>query len=108
MNPLQAQAIAVSSEAIDAFCERWRIRELALFGSVLRDDFNQASDIDVMVSFEPSARITLLDWATMADELERLFGRPVDLVTRKSVETSENYLRREAVLSSAQVLYARG
>ena len=98
--------IAIPSDRISAFCERWGIAELALFGSVVRDDFGPDSDVDVLVSFNPVARHTLLDMVRMEDELSGLFGRNVDLVTRAAVEGSRNHIRRRAILESAQVVYA--
>ena len=97
----------IPSERIAAFCERWRVAELALFGSVLRDDFGPDSDIDVLVEFEPG-RTPGLRFIGMADELSDLFGRPVDLLTRASVERSRNHLRRKSILDSAEVVHAAG
>lgn len=91
--------------AIEAFCKRWAIREFALFGSVLRDDFRPDSDIDVMVSFEPSARHGLLAFVRMKDELAEIMARDVDLVTRAGVEESRS-ARGRRVLESARVVYA--
>ncbi|MFB3132666.1 MAG: nucleotidyltransferase family protein, partial [Rhodothermales bacterium] len=68
----------VPQDEIDSFCQRWRVVELAVFGSVLREDFRPDSDVDVLVSFGPDARWSLFDFVTMQDELEALFGRPVD------------------------------
>ena len=79
--------------------------EFALFGSVLRDDFRPDSDVDVMVQFEPEAHPTLFDLVEMEGELKQIFGRDVDLVTRKGIESSRNYLRRKAILSSVNVIY---
>lgn len=100
--------IALPMEKIAEFCDRWQVIEFALFGSVLRDDFRPDSDIDVMVAFHPDAHPTLFDLAYMEDELKTLFQRDVDLVTRQGIETSRNYLRRKAILSSAQVIYGTG
>jgi uncharacterized protein len=97
--------IELPTEKISAFCDRWQIAEFALFGSVLRDDFRPDSDIDVMVQFHPEAHPTLFDLVAMEEELKTLFQRDVDLVTRKGIETSRNYLRRKAILSSVQVIY---
>ncbi|MHB9038400.1 MAG: nucleotidyltransferase family protein [Armatimonadota bacterium] len=88
------------------FCKRWGIAELALFGSVLRDDFGPNSDVDVLVTFSPGARPTLFDMVHMQDELAGILGREVDLVSRRGVESSANYLRRKAILESAEVVYA--
>ena len=98
--------IAIPAEGIAAFCERWQVTELALFGSVLRDDFGPESDIDVLVSFEDSARHTLFDMVRMERELKMLFGREVDLAERAGIETSRNYIRRKAILQSAETIYA--
>ena len=93
-------------ETVAAFCRRWRIQELAVFGSALREDFHSDSDLDVLVSYAPDAAWSLLDHVAMEEELARLVGRPVDLVTRRAVERSENWIRRQAILESAQVVYA--
>lgn len=88
---------------IEAYCQRWRIAELALFGSVLREDFSPESDIDVLVTFEPDARWSLFDLVDMRDEIEALLGRSVDLVTRGGLR---NPFRRHEILTSRQVVYA--
>ena len=102
---MHAQLDARQDE-IAAFCKRWRIAELALFGSVLRDDFGPESDIDVLVRYRPTATHTLLDLERMEDELTRILGRSVDLVDYAAVEASRNYIRRRAILESAETLYA--
>jgi predicted nucleotidyltransferase len=91
---------------ISEFCRRWQISELALFGSVLRDDFGPESDLDVLVTFSPNADWGLLDHYHMKQELVVLLGREVDLLTRRAVEQSRNWLRRREILSTAQVVYA--
>ena len=98
--------IDIPSAALADFCRRWQITELALFGSVLREDFRPDSDVDVLVSFAPEARWTLLDLVQMEDELKGIFGRDVDLVSRRGIEASPNYIRRKAILSSAEVIHA--
>lgn len=97
---------AISSQELAAFCERWQVTELRLFGSVLRDDFGPDSDIDVLVNFAGEARHSLFDLVDMEQELKAIFGRKVDLVERTDVERSENYIRRKAVLQSAETIYA--
>jgi len=99
--------IGTPPEAIAAFCERWDVVELALFGSVLREDFGPESDIDVLVTFCPGGTPGLA-FVSMADELSDMLGRPVDVLTRPSVEGSRNYIRRKAILESAEVIYAAG
>ena len=103
MNELQ---IDVSKSEIAAFCQKWLIEEFALFGSAVREDFNQNSDIDVLVTFKPGAKWTLFDQVDMQDELKSLFGRPVDLVSREGIERSQNYIRRREIINSARVMYA--
>ena len=97
--------IAIPSEGIAAFCERWQVTEMALFGSVLRDDFGPDSDIDVLVAFDDAARHTLFDMLDMEEELKTLFGREVDLISRRGIERSGNHLRREAILGSAETIH---
>ena len=97
--------IDTSLDEIAAFCGRWRVTELALFGSVLREDFGPDSDIDVLVRFDRQARHTLLDIGQMENELSRMLGREVDLIERTAVEQSRNYIRRKATLDSAETIY---
>lgn len=100
---LPAAIAAASADAIEDFCRRWRIVELAVFGSVLRDDFRADSDIDVLVTFAPEARITLFDLAKMAAQLQDVFGREVDVVEKAAVR---NPFIRHRILRSHRVLYA--
>ena len=93
------------AERIAEFCRRWQITELALFGSVLREDFRPESDVDLLVSFAENARWTLLDLARMEAEFKDILGREVDLVERRAVELSENYIRRRHILESAEPVY---
>lgn len=99
--------IPIPSTAVLApFCHRWKIRELALFGSALGDDFRPESDLDFLVTFSADAQWSLFDHVRMEAELAELAGRPVDLVTRQAVEDSTNAIRRQAILSSAETIYA--
>lgn len=102
----QKTPLDIPQEEIIAFCNKWQVTEFALFGSALRDDFRPDSDVDVLVEFAPSAKRTLFHLMEMQDELEALFGRKVDLLTRRGVEQSRNPLRKRAILSTARVLYA--
>jgi len=97
--------IAIDRERIADFCGRWKIVEFSLFGSVLRDDFGPDSDVDVLVSFAPDARWSLFDHVAMEDELTAVIGRKVDLVSRRAIERSENWIRRKAILGSAEAVY---
>ena len=76
-----------------------------MLGSILRDDFSDDSDIDVMVEFLPKHQWILFDFVQMRDELIKTFGRKVDLLSKQSIKSSHNYLRRDNILSSAKVIY---
>lgn len=105
-NPdLHTLPISIDEPALREFSQRWGVGELELFGSVLRDDFRPDSDIDVLVTFHESRRPTLFTLVQMEQELGQLFGRPVDLVHRRSVEQSDNYIRREHILSHRGPIY---
>ena len=103
-----APRLDIPHDRIAEFCKKWKIRELALFGSVLRDDFRPDSDVDVLADFGPSNPWSLFDHVDMQDELESIFGRKVDLVTRAAVERSANYIRRKEILGTASRIYAAG
>jgi predicted nucleotidyltransferase len=92
-------------ERIAEFCGRWQITEFALFGSVLRNDFRPDSDIDVLVTFAPDARLSLSDFMDMQDELGGIFGRSVDLVQKRAVEQSTNPFRKRHILRNMETLY---
>jgi len=94
--------IGLDIDKIAEFCRRWNVTEFALFGSVLRDDFGPESDVDVLVTFAPDARVGLITLGKMEIELAALLGRKVDLVTRGGLRS----LIRDQVLATAEVLYA--
>jgi predicted nucleotidyltransferase len=96
----------VPSKKIAAFCKRWKVVEFALFGSAVREDFSPQSDIDALVSFAPQSDWGLFDHIQMKQELKELFGREVDLITRRAVEQSRNALLRSEILGTAKVLYS--
>ena len=89
-----------------AFCGRWRIRELCVFGSAARGELRPNSDVDFMADYEPSAEWDLADHVHMTRELAGIVGRKVDLVDRPAVERSPNRFLREAILTSAERVYA--
>lgn len=97
--------LAVDPDRIATFCQKWKIAELDLFGSVLRDDFRPDSDIDLLVTFKSEARWSLFDRVTMTEELAVIMGREVDLVNRKALERSSNWLRKRAILETTEPLY---
>jgi predicted nucleotidyltransferase len=97
--------IQLPEDKLVEFCQRWKVSEFALFGSVLRDDFHPDSDIDVLVTFAPDAKRGLLALVRMKYELEDLLGHEVDLVSKHAVEKSHNWIRRKEILGTAQVIY---
>ena len=97
------ERLKITSEELSNFCQRWQVSELALFGSVLRDDFHADSDIDVLVSYQPTAKRGLFEKIRMQEELSFLLHRGVDLVSKKAIEQSHNWLRRKNILDSAEV-----
>jgi predicted nucleotidyltransferase len=99
-------AIELPMEKIQEFCHKWQVTEFALFGSVLRDDFRPDSDIDVLITFSPTAKRGLTETLQMRDELQAIFDRKVDLIVKAAIERSENWLRRKNILESAQTIYA--
>ncbi|AFY36881.1 DNA polymerase beta domain protein region [[Leptolyngbya] sp. PCC 7376] len=100
--------VKIPSRALEEICQRWKITELSCFGSVLRDDFRIDSDIDLLVSFAADAKITFFNLDTIEQEFSELFGdRPIDIVTRHSIENSHNPIRRRNILEHSQVLYNR-
>jgi uncharacterized protein len=105
MLALDQLPVAIERETLEQFCQRWHIVEMSLFGSVLRDDFHDDSDVDVLVSFDPQVKFSLADLMAMQEEIETLFGRRVDLIRRSGIERSRNYIRRQAILESARPIY---
>lgn len=97
--------IHIPKEKIADFCRKWKIVELSLFGSVLRDDFRPDSDVDLLVTFAPDAEWSLFDHVRMEEELSAIFGRKVDMGTRRAIERSDNWIRRKAILGTAEPYY---
>ena len=100
---LVGDRLKVSPAQIADFCQRWKITEFALFGSVVREDFRPNSDIDVLVTFIPNPGLSLFDWVDMKDELEALFEREVDITDKQELK---NPYRRHEILKTHQVIYA--
>jgi len=95
--------IQFKQEQIVAFCRKWGVVELSVFGSVLRDDFHPDSDVDILVALPENSGLSLYDWTDMQEELASLFGRKVDLVSKRGLR---NPFRRHEILSTREVLYA--
>lgn len=95
--------INIPKAKIEDFCRRWKVKEFALFGSILREDFRPDSDIDVLVTFAPDGGITFDNRVEMLDELAEIFGRQVDLVEKDAIR---NPFRRHDILTTKEVVYA--
>lgn len=103
---MKVGAIEFEDAAIKAFCEKWGVSELSVFGSVLRDDFRPDSDIDFLVTWLPGRRPRLFVMFDMKDELAALMKRPIDLLQREAVEQDRNEYRRAEILDAARRVYA--
>jgi uncharacterized protein len=103
MNPLVLDKIV----ELKAFCTKWGVSRLALFGSAVRGQVTPKSDLDFLVDFDSKARPTLFAFVEMQDELADLFGRDVDLVSRRGLARSRNERRRNRIFQEAEVVYAR-
>lgn len=98
--------IEIQIHIIESFCQKWKVKEFALFGSILRDDFNLSkSDVDVLVTFIHGQDLSLFDLVEMKEELEIIFKRKVDLVSRESIEKSKNPYRKKEILEHCEVIY---
>jgi len=95
-------------DKIGQFCQQRGIARLELFGSALGDDFQADSDVDLLATLRSDAHPTLLDWADMQEKLTDLFGRSVDLVSRRAIERSRNRYRKHSILSTATPIYVEG
>jgi predicted nucleotidyltransferase len=103
---MEAHGIDLSSGAIRDFCKKWKVRQLSVFGSFLREDFKPDSDLDFLADFEEDADWDLSDVAEMREELGAIVGREVDLMSRFALNSSRNWLFRKIVLSSLETVYA--
>jgi predicted nucleotidyltransferase len=101
------EKLDISRKELEAFCRKYRIQKLAFFGSVLRGDFSPTSDVDVIIEFEKGYTPGLAFFA-MPDELKKILGRNVDLLTYQGIRASKNPIRRKAILESAKVYYVAG
>ena len=95
--------LEIPDEVIESFCRKWKIKELALFGSVLRGDFRPDSDVDVLATFAADARWSVFDHARMREELSTLLGREADVIESAGLR---NPFRRHEILATCKVIYA--
>lgn len=92
-------------ENIKIFCSKWRIKEFSIFGSFNSEEFDKNSDIDVLVDYFDDAKWSLFDVVDMREELKSIFGRNIDLVSKRAVINSKNKFRKDSILNSAKVIY---
>jgi len=104
-NPTIQARLGLSSQEVANFCQQWGITKMALFGSILRDDFQASSDIDLLLTFAPNARQGLLTLAKIKHELEACLNRPIDLASEASILASDNWIRQQEILGTAQAIY---
>ena len=97
--------IDLDRDRIATFCKKWNVERLELFGSVLRNDFRRDSDVDFLYTFRPGAPIPGFGMHRMETELQAIVGREIDLVSRKWIERSPNWIRRKSILDHARVIY---
>jgi uncharacterized protein len=100
--------IALPQEQLELFCRKWKISELSLFGSILREDFRPESDVDILVTFKESADWGLFEHSEMEEELSQLLRIKVDLVSRRGIESSRNWIRKKEILGKLERIYATG
>jgi hypothetical protein len=103
LKELENVQVRLDRDALAEFCRKWRIRELSIFGSALRDDFGPESDLDFLVSFEPEAPLDIDSLLDMKEEMQAHYGRPVDLVEKEALR---NPWRRHEILKTREVIYA--
>ncbi|MGK7904160.1 MAG: nucleotidyltransferase family protein [Hormoscilla sp.] len=105
------EGLSITPEQMAMFCEKWKIEELALFGSVLRDDFrdggNEPSDIDFLYLFSEGSKHSLFEVMHLQEELEKMLHRKVDFVSKTAIQNSRNWLRRKEILESGMIIYAK-
>ena len=97
--------LGITPTELAEFCQTAQITELALFGSILRDDFRPDSDIDILVTFTPNYKLDLMDFVQLEYDLEDWLHREVDLVSKRAVESDRNWIRRQEILNHYQVIY---
>ena len=106
LDTLEKKQIKIDPVRLHEFCNKWGVSEVAVFGSILREDFSASSDVDILISYRPGVRRPIFDYVDMQEELEVIFKRRVDLLSRRGIERSQNALRKNEILKLAKVIYA--
>ncbi len=104
---LTALRVPVTKEALIALCQKWKVRSLAVFGSILTPEFSPSSDIDLLVLFEEGEAPSIFELVQMREDFKDLFRRPVDIVSRKAIERSSNPYRKEEIIGTSQMIYEK-
>lgn len=97
--------LGVSLDIIIGFCQRFKIKELAVFGSILRDDFTADSDIDFLITLTSDIKLNLTLFESMETELKNLVNRDIDIVLKDNLKRSSNWIRKKEILTTAKVIY---
>ena len=105
---MSIKSVDIPVEHLHDFCQRWKVSELAVFGSALNENYPIESDLDLLISFEKDVQWGLFDLVNMELELGKIFDKNIDLVEKRAVTNSENYLRRRGILDNAQIIYQSG
>ena len=100
---LQKHGIFLNYNDVLHLCKKYYIIELSIFGSSIRDDFTQNSDVDILVSFDKNSKITLFDIMELENEFSILLNRKVDIVEKESLK---NPIRKNKILSTREIIYA--
>ncbi|HET6387286.1 MAG TPA: nucleotidyltransferase domain-containing protein [Armatimonadota bacterium] len=103
---MKPHGIDLDSGAIQMFCEKWKIKRLSVFGSILRDDFGPDSDVDFVAEYEEDADWDLLDCLRAQEELQSIIGRKVDLLERAGIDSSANRFLKKEILSTLETVHA--
>jgi predicted nucleotidyltransferase len=102
---MRINSVEIPEEHLRRFCQRWKVSELAIFGSALHENYAHDSDVDLLISFKPDIQWGLFDLVTMENELKIIFGKEIDLVEKNAVNNSQNYIRRKGILDGAQIIF---
>jgi len=100
------QKIQISEDQLSSICNKYLIKELSIFGSALRKDFDEDSDIDLLIEFKPEAAVSLFDLIDVKEDFEKLFGREIDIISKNAIKRSNNYIRKKAILENYNTIYA--
>jgi len=105
IKPIIQERLGVSWENIVSFCQQFKIKELALFGSILRDDFSVNSDVDFLITLSADTKLNWIYFQLMEEELKKMINREIDIIFKDNLEKSANWIRKKEILTTAEVIY---